>query len=85
MHINGPSLREIRRRTAGMSITAAAERVGVSQPTWSNWERGKRNATTGNVAAICDLLDIDDPSAIVPSLTADEASLLHHIRAKAAA
>jgi transcriptional regulator with XRE-family HTH domain len=66
MILNGAALRAIRLRTPGMTVTRAAAGVGVSQPTWSNWERGKRQATPLHVRAICDLLSIDDPAAIVP-------------------
>ena len=64
MRLNGSAIRVIRERT-GLSITAAANAAGVTQPTWSNWERGKRRATPANVQAICEVLRIDDKTAIL--------------------
>lgn len=64
MRVNGAAMRLIRERT-GLSITEAAGRARVRQPTWSNWERGARNATPANVQAICQALAIDDMTAIL--------------------
>lgn len=64
MRINGAALRIIRERS-GLNITEASARVGVRQPTWSNWERGARNATPSNVRLICEALAIDDMTAIL--------------------
>jgi transcriptional regulator with XRE-family HTH domain len=67
MRLNGAALRVIRERT-GLSITAAAASAGVTQPTWSNWERGTRRATPANVVAICRVLRIEDKTAILAEL-----------------
>jgi transcriptional regulator with XRE-family HTH domain len=64
MRLNGAAIRVIRERS-GLSISEAARRAGVRQPTWSNWERNRRNATPGHVAAICAVLRIDDVTAIL--------------------
>lgn len=64
MRLNGAAIRVIRERT-GLSITAAANAAGVTQPTWSNWERGKRRATPANVQVICEVLRIEDKTAIL--------------------
>lgn len=64
VRLNGPAVRVIRERT-GLSITEAATRAGVRQPTWSNWERGERNATPANIQAICRVLLIDDMTAVL--------------------
>ena len=52
------------RMIAGISSTNAAERVGVTCPTWSNWESGKRGVTTDNLAKIVAMFGIDDERAI---------------------
>ncbi len=64
MQINGVALRTIRERS-GLSVSEAAARAGVSQPSWSNWERGARNAKPASVRAICRALAIDDITAIL--------------------
>ncbi len=64
MRLNGAAIRVIRERS-GLTVTEAARRAGVRQPTWSNWERNRRNATPANVAAICAVLRIDDVTAIL--------------------
>lgn len=66
MRLNGAAIRAIRERT-GLSITAAATAAGVSQPTWSNWERGTRRATPANVKVICEVLRLEDKTAILAS------------------
>jgi transcriptional regulator with XRE-family HTH domain len=66
MELNGAAIRAIRVRS-GMSVTAAAEKAKVSQPTWSNWERGKRRATPENLKVICAVLALDDMTAILAS------------------
>jgi transcriptional regulator with XRE-family HTH domain len=64
MELNGAAIKVIRERS-GLSITAAAARANVSQPTWSNWERGQRRATPEKVKAICSVLAIEDVTAIL--------------------
>ena len=64
MRLNGAAIRVIRERT-GMSVTAAAKAAGVSQPTWTNWERGTRRATPANARVICEVLRLEDMSAIL--------------------
>lgn len=66
MKLNGAAIREIRSRS-GLSITDAASKAHVSQPTWSNWERGKRRATPENLKVICEVLAIQDMTAILAS------------------
>ncbi len=64
MQLNGAAIKVIRERS-GMSITAAAAKANVSQPTWSNWERGQRHASPEKVKAICSVLAIEDVTAIL--------------------
>lgn len=64
MRLNGAAVRAIRERM-GLSVTAAATAAGVTQPTWSNWERGTRRATPANVLVICEVLRLEDRSAIL--------------------
>ena len=40
--MNAPEQIRAWRENNGLSQAAAAERVGVSQPTWSDWEAGKK-------------------------------------------
>lgn len=61
--INGVALRIIRERT-GVTITEAARRAGVKQPSWSNWEKGVRRITSENLQRVCQVLDID-PFAVM--------------------
>ncbi len=75
MQINGPVLRAIRLRTPGMTVTKASTSVGVSQPTWSNWESGRRNATPDNIRAIMNLFSIEDPHVLVYGAPADPVDL----------
>jgi transcriptional regulator with XRE-family HTH domain len=77
MQLHGPTLRAIRKATGDLTASEAARSVGVSQPTWSNWERGTRNATARNIAAICELLGLDDPSPLVPFATSSELLRVH--------
>ena len=49
---------------AGLNVTAAATHVGVSTPTWTNWEAGKRGVTPENLAKIVAMFGIDDDRAI---------------------
>lgn len=64
VRLNGAAIRAIRERS-GLTITDAARGAGVTQPTWSNWERGKRRATPANVHAICAVLRLEDRTAIL--------------------
>lgn len=48
-------IRELRERL-GLSISEAAARLGVSRPTWSNWERGTRKLARQS-KTLLDLLD----------------------------
>lgn len=64
MRLNGAAIRAIRERT-GLSITAAALAAGVTQPTWTNWERGTRRATPANAKIICQVLRLEDMTAIL--------------------
>ena len=84
MHINGPVLRAVRQRTPGMSISKAAKAVGVSQPTWSNWESGRRNATPENIRAVMNLLAVEDPRVLVYGSPADPIELARLIDTEAA-
>jgi len=81
MEIHGPTLRAIRLRTPNMTATRASACIGVSQPTWSNWEQGRRNASAPNIVAIADLLRIDDIRVLVPYATPSELSTLHELAA----
>jgi transcriptional regulator with XRE-family HTH domain len=62
--LNGYAIKEIRTK-AGKTVSAAAKGAGVSQPTWSNWERGERNATAANLLQIVKELEIGNVRAIL--------------------
>lgn len=51
MSLTGPAIRAAR-LAAGLTQEAAAERHGVSQPQWSDWERGVRTPGVDQLAAI---------------------------------
>lgn len=70
MKLNGYAIREIRTKS-GKTVSEAAMAAGVKQPTWSNWERGKRDATPANVLQICHVLEVSDHRAVL----ADPASV----------
>lgn len=57
MKINHHALRVIRERS-GMSLTALAKAVGVSQPHMTNVESGKRDASPTTVRKIADALNM---------------------------
>lgn len=68
-----------------MTVTHAAEQVGVTQPAWSQWEKAgdkRKNPTPSNVAAILHLLAIEDAEAIVLAADADEWRELNACRAE---
>lgn len=64
MELNGAAIKEIRTRS-GLSVSSAAAKAGVTQPTWTRWERGQRQASPENVQAICEVLAIKDMTAIL--------------------
>lgn len=66
VQLNGYAIREIRTK-AGKTVSQSAKAAGVTQPTWSNWERGQRNATAANVLQICHVLDVADHRAVLAS------------------
>lgn len=44
--MDGPSLLKSWRKTAGLSQEEAAEKVGVHQNTWSDWEAARKTPRT---------------------------------------
>lgn len=64
MRLNGAAIRAIRERS-GLTVSAAAKAAHVSQPTWSNWERGVHRASPSNVITICEVLRLEDRTAIL--------------------
>jgi transcriptional regulator with XRE-family HTH domain len=64
MRINGAALK-LARENIGITMGQAADRVGVDQSSWSLWESGRREPTRQHVLAICDVLLIEDRTAIL--------------------
>lgn len=59
---SGAFLERYRTRVSGLSIRAAASRVGVTAGTWKDWETGRRPIPLGKVSAVEDALGIADGS-----------------------
>lgn len=58
-------LRMVRKRR-GLTMTALAERAGLTTATISRIENGQRNASDDALAAIAAVLDVD-PALLVPA------------------
>lgn len=59
--MDGPSLLKAWRTAKGFSQEAAAEKVGVHQNTWSDWESGQKTPTTPRAIKLAVLTDGDCP------------------------
>ena len=62
------------RQAAGVKMYAAAEALGVSKSTWSQWESGKRFPGGTMLAAIADCLQVH-PCALLKDPDTDCGSL----------
>lgn len=69
--LNGPVVRALR-IIAGLSVRDAAAQLGVSAPTWSQWESGKRGVADRHLADMAALLGLDEPAPLLAA-TASEA------------
>lgn len=85
--LNGPVVRAIRILN-GLSVRSAAAALGVSAPTWSQYESGKRGVAHDRLEAMATLLGLDDPAPLLASTATeamDEAERQRLRRTKAAA
>lgn len=55
--MNGPHLLKSWRTAAGITQTAAAEKLGVRPATWSEWESGQRGAGRDHAVMLENLTD----------------------------
>lgn len=82
MRLNGWSMRAIR-EARGASGSQCARTVGVSQATWSNWERGVRDAPPLRVLQIAQALEVDYRALLVDPTVSDVEDLAATVRAAA--
>ena len=62
------------RKAAGMSQEEAAERIGVSNATWSRWEAGKHVPTSHHLREVAEVFRINPDSFITRVTRAAEQS-----------
>jgi transcriptional regulator with XRE-family HTH domain len=82
MRLNGWSMRAIR-EARGASASECARQVKVSQPAWSNWERGVRETSALRVLQIAQVLDVDYRAILVDPSESDVEELAATVRAAA--
>lgn len=76
LKLNGPAIKEIR-SARGLTVSEAATEAGVTQPTWSNWEAGRKNASAASVRRITEILLIQDVRAVLwPTVTVELSDLV---------
>lgn len=63
-------LAEIRKRK-GLTQAQVAELVGVEQPTYQRWEKGKREPSFGQLFELARVLSVDPSSLIDHSIAAN--------------
>jgi transcriptional regulator with XRE-family HTH domain len=80
MRLNGWSMRAIR-EARGASASECARQVNVSQPAWSNWERGTRETTALRVLQIAQVLQVDYRAILIDPTESDIEDLAATVRA----